>query len=343
MSVWEKFIANVMLRRFVVLLSIVSVLYIARSIMSVILLTFIFCLLVVKLSKLVKRYVNIPEGIIVTAFYLLIVWFLFYAITKYIPKFTVQAVDFAQDVINFYSNPKNLPDDQTIQWLNQLIQKNNVIGQVKDGLQIVFRYAASIGSMGVTLFLSLILSFFYAIEPNMMSRFSKLFLKSDFSWYFEDLYYFGKKFVATFGVVIEAQFFIAIVNTIITTVVLAVMNFPQLVILAIMIFILSLIPVAGVIISFVPLSLVGYSVGGFQDVIYLIITIIVVHALEAYVLNPKFMSSKTNLPIFYTFVVLLVGEHFFGTWGLICGVPIFTFLLDIIGVKPKTIKQEIAE
>jgi hypothetical protein len=44
-------------------------------------------------------------------------------------------------------------------------------------------------------------------------------------------------------------------------------------------------------------------------------------------------KTDPNLPIFYTFVVLLVGEHFFGVWGLICGVPVFTFLLDILGVK----------
>ena len=55
--------------------------------------------------------------------------------------------------------------------------------------------------------------------------------------------------------------------------------------------------------------------------------------IESYVLNPKFMSSRTELPIFYTFVVLLVSEHLFGVWGLIVGVPIFTFLLDIVGVK----------
>ena len=80
--------------------------------------------------------------------------------------------------------------------------------------------------------------------------------------------------------------------------------------------------------------MVGYSVGGIRDVIYIIIMIIVIHTLEAYVLNPKFMSSRTDLPIFYTFIVLLISEHIFGTWGLIVGVPVFTFLLDILGVKP---------
>lgn len=139
--------------------------------------------------------------------------------------------------------------------------------------------------------------------------------------------------MGSFGVVIEAQFFIAIVNTVITTIVMYFMHLPELAVLSIMIFILSLVPVAGVIISLIPLSLVAYSVGGFTDVLYIWLMILAVHTLEAYVLNPKFMSSRTNLPIFYTFVVLLVAEHFFGTWGLICGVPIFTFFLDITGVQ----------
>ncbi len=32
-----------------------------------------------------------------------------------------------------------------------------------------------------------------------------------------------------------------------------------------------------------------------------LMTILVVHLIESYVLNPKLMSSKTDLPIFYTF------------------------------------------
>ena len=136
-----------------------------------------------------------------------------------------------------------------------------------------------------------------------------------------------------FTVDFQAQFFIAICNTVITTICLAFMKMPQIFALSLVVFIFSLVPVAGVIISTIPLGLVAYSVGGIRDVIYIIVMVIVIHTIEAYVLNPKFMSSQTDLPIFYTFIVLLVGEHFWGTWGLIVGVPIFTFLLDILGVK----------
>jgi len=45
------------------------------------------------------------------------------------------------------------------------------------------------------------------------------------------------------------------------------------------------------------------------------------------------MSSKTDLPVFFTFIVLIFSEHFFGVWGLIVGIPIFIFLLDLLEVK----------
>ena len=44
------------------------------------------------------------------------------------------------------------------------------------------------------------------------------------------------------------------------------------------------------------------------------------------------MSAKTNLPAFFTFMVLLFSEHFLGIWGLIIGIPIFIFLLDMLDI-----------
>jgi predicted PurR-regulated permease PerM len=60
--------------------------------------------------------------------------------------------------------------------------------------------------------------------------------------------------------------------------------------------------------------------------------IALLHAFEAYILNPKLMSSKTKLPIFYTLSILIVSEHIAGVLGLIVGIPVFMFILDIIEV-----------
>ena len=330
---WNRFVSNVHLHRFVVLLMIIAVLYYARGMMNIILITFVFTYIVVHLIRWVQKKVpKMPTWLIVSVVYLLIVVGLYFVITDYIPLLVKEIVKMVNSLIKFYqSNDMN----GLMRYINRYISTDSLFGQAKHGVQLVVDAVTSIGTLTFAVAMSLILSFFYTIELDRMNEFSKSFLTSTYlGWMFEDIYYFGQKFVNTFGVVLEAQFFIAICNTCLTMICLFFMRMPQIFALGLMVFLLSMVPVAGVIISLIPLSMVGYSVGGIRYVIYIIVMIMCIHALEAYVLNPKFMSSRTELPIFFTFVVLLVSEHFFGTWGLIVGVPIFTFLLDIAGVKP---------
>ena len=150
---------------------------------------------------------------------------------------------------------------------------------------------------------------------------------------YNEIEFFGRKFVLTFGKVLEAQVIIALVNCVLTTIGLWILGFPQILGLSLMVFVFGLIPVAGVIISLVPLLTIGYTIGGYPYIIILIIFVCIIHAIEAYILNPKLMSSKTNLPVFFTFIVLIFSEHFFGVWGLIIGIPVFVFLLDILQVQ----------
>ncbi len=331
-NAWHRFIDNVPLRRFVVLALLIWVLYLVRGMLSAILLTFIFTYIVVHWVRFVQRWLpKLPSLLVVLVTYAVLIAAVYFAVTKYLPLLITQIIRMVNSVLKFYQSQDG---SWLIKQLNHYISAKTVTAQVKHGINLAFSTLTSLTKMAVTFFMSFILSFFYTIELKQMYSFSRLFLTSElFSWLFEDIYFFGKKFVNTFGVVLEAQFFIALCNTALTTICLMFMHMPQILALALMVFVFSLVPVAGVIISLIPLSMVGYSVGGIRDVIYIIIMIIAIHALESYVLNPKFMSSRTELPIFYTFVVLMVSEKLFGTWGLIVGVPIFTFLLDIMGVK----------
>lgn len=329
-AAWHRFINNVKLRRFVVLIAVIFVLWLARSVMSTVLLTFIFTYLMIHLVHLIRRFVKIPSVVIVLITYAIVLCGLYFGITNYLPKLVEQVVKMTDSVMKFY---ESYDTNQIMDYITNYISKSSIIEQAKKGMSLVLEYITSIGAMAVTFVMSLILSFFYTIKLKEMNEFSHSFLNSDFGWFFQDLSYFGHKFANTFGVVLEAQFFIAICNTVITTVILAIMGMPQILALSIMIFLFSLVPVAGVIVSCIPLAMIGYSVGGVRYVAYILIMILVVHTIETYVLNPQFMSSRNDLPIFYTFVVLLVADKLFGTWGLIVGVPIFTFLLDILGVK----------
>lgn len=303
-----------------------------RSMMNMILFTFILTYLVVKWVRLVERWLpRLSTTVTVVATYVLLLVAIYVGVTRYLPVLSRQVFKMVDSVVHFYSAHQAT---MMYRYINHYVSTATIMSQVRHGITFAVSTLTSIGVVTVSFVMSLILSFFYTLELRQMNEFSHRFLESDFGWFFQDIDYFGKKFINTFGVVLEAQFFIAICNTVITTIGLLFMHIPQIFALSLIVFIFSLVPVAGVIISTIPLAIVGYSVGGIRDVIYIIIMIIVIHTLEAYVLNPKFMSSRTDLPIFYTFIVLLLGEDLFGTWGLILGVPIFTFFLDVLGVKP---------
>lgn len=330
---YDKFVSNIRLRRWTVFFIIAFILFITRSMLTEILLTFIFSFLAVRLLQHLRRHWTIKRPwTVIAPLYLLILGAVYLILTHYVPIIVKETYHVVDSLVKFYNSPAF---DQNATWsfMTRWIDRLGLTTQLHNGLTGLFSTITSIGHVGVAIVIAFILSFFFAVEFDELKRFGHNFLTSDFDWFFQDFNYFAQKFVNTFGVVLEAQLFIALVNTTITGVTLAIMRMPNLASLTAMVFFLSLVPVAGVIISLVPLSLVAYTVGGWRYVVYILIMIAVIHVLEAYILNPKFMASRTQLPVFFTFVVLILAPELMGPWGLIVGIPVFTFLLDILGVK----------
>lgn len=92
----------------------------------------------------------------------------------------------------------------------------------------------------------------------------------------------------------------------------------------------SFIPVAGCIISTVPIGFVALTEYGFMKLTLVVLMVFGVHMVEAYGLNPAIYSAHLRLHPLLVLVVLVVAEHSFGVWGLLLAVPGSVFLLDYI-------------
>jgi len=332
MGLYDKFVDNKRLRRFSLLVLVCLVFYLLRSMMSLFLLTFTFTFLSVQLVRTVqKKFPRVKPVWVIAPAYLIIIALLVFFIANYVPQLISQTAKMFSSLQKFYESDE-IRSNPYLDWIYNYLQQINLDNQIKVAITQVVNYISSVGAVGFNIVISFLLSFFYTSQVEQMNAFGRQFLDSKYGWVFSDMKYYGQKFVNTFGVVLEAQFMIAIVNTTLTTITLLFMKMPGIIALAVMVFLMSLIPVAGVIISMIPLSFVAYSVDGIRYVVYIVIMIIVIHLIETYFLNPQFMSSMTHLPIFFTFVVLIVSEELIGTWGLIIGIPIFVFFLDILGV-----------
>lgn len=332
MDVLINFMKRRTTRRVLIFALLIIVVILLRSMINLFLLTFIFSFLIDRLETFLHHHLRVPRRLVVIVVYCLIALGIYLAVTIYLPIVADQTVQLYKSILRGF---KNFHGSYIMAAIVDQMKKNNVGSYLGSGVKFVIDSFSSFGTFTVDLFLALLLSLFFSLEKERLIEFTKGFKSSKIGFLYDEVAFFGSRFVDTFGKVLEAQFMIAIVNTLITSVILAVLHFPQLFSLILMVFVLSLIPVAGVIISLIPLCIIGYTIGGIQDVIYMVLTILAVHCVEAYVLNPKLMSAKTELPVFYTFVVLIFSEHFWGIWGLIVGIPIFVFLIDVLNVTYK--------
>ncbi|HEO8421007.1 permease [Mycobacteroides abscessus subsp. abscessus] len=317
-------------KRFFILFLIGLCLYFVRSMINLLLFTFIFSFLMDRLVQFFTSKFAIKRTIAVILLYFSVLSLLIYGISTYLPVVVQQISVLVIQITDFYMQPH---ENVVLNFIVNIINNLSITTYLHQGFSFIFKYFTNIWGNLLQVFMAIVLSLFFLLEKDRLRLFAIRFHTSKIAPIYFECMYFGKKFVATFGKVIEAQFIIAIINCLLTTTSLYFLGFPQLFGLGIMIFLLGLIPVAGVIISFIPLCIIGYTVGGITHVISVVVLIMVIHSIEAYILNPKLMSSKTDLPVFFTFIVLIFSEHFFGVWGLIVGIPIFIFLLDILEVK----------
>jgi predicted PurR-regulated permease PerM len=322
-------------KRISIFVLIAIAIYAMKSMINLILLTFIFTFLMDRLVQFIERKIPLNRKLIVVISYASIVGLFSYGLVMYLPMIAGEITALIKQLTAFYTAKH---DNIILNYIVSRIEEIKISSYLEQGFTFVLKYFTDISKIGLQILLALLMSLFFLLEKVRLIQFTKKFRTSKISSIYAEIEFFGRKFVGTFGKVIEAQLIIAVVNCILTTIALWILDFPQLGGLSIMIFVLGLIPVAGVIISLIPLAIIAYSIGGMITVLYVGIAIMIIHGIEAYILNPNLMSSKTNLPVFYTFIVLIFSEHFFGIWGLIVGIPVFVFLLDVLEVTESKVK-----
>ncbi|MBU3154749.1 AI-2E family transporter [Clostridium estertheticum] len=315
-------------------LALVLFAYLIRSIFDLILLTFMITYLVNSMQSLlvyqINKIIKVSPTIITIIIYVFITATITLLAVKYIPIAISESLLILDkmEYIDFAKNTKGV-----MPYLSPIVNQIDIASYAKSGIQSIMLLVTNLGKWSINFFMALLLSLVFILEKKSILNFVHKFKHSRVSGAYNYFSYFGNNFLNSFGKVIQAQIMIAITNTVLSIIGLTIMGFPQLFALAFMIFILSLVPVAGVFISLIPLCLIALKIGGVVKVFFVLIMIFIIHAIESYILNPKFMSDTTHLPIFFTFATLIISEHFMGTWGLLLGIPIVIFLLDLIGVN----------
>jgi predicted PurR-regulated permease PerM len=243
----------------------------------------------------------------------------------------VRAREIVNEFLGFHAQTAPAPGGEDERWRELLPLVVSLVGKTL--------------AVGTSFILALLFSFLVVLDlPRLTAgvrtlRDTKLrFIYEEVS---ETVFHFGK----ILGRALEAQLIIALCNTALTAIGLAIMGLPSLVFLSAVVFVCSFIPVVGVFISSVPICLVALKMQGFGLVLVAIAFITLIHMIEAYILNPKIMGAHLHINPVLVLAILVISHHVFGVWGLILGVPIVTYFFAHAirrGSEPPKLEEQAA-
>ncbi|MGA2654398.1 MAG: AI-2E family transporter [Gammaproteobacteria bacterium] len=178
----------------------------------------------------------------------------------------------------------------------------------------------------IQFFISIIFSFIIVLDiPRLHAQFQTL-RQTRLRKFYDTITPGLRTFSDVMGKAFAAQAVIAVCNTVLTYLGMTFLNIPLAELMSLFVFFCSFIPVLGVFISSIPISLVALQNHGFILMLEAIGLITLIHIFEAYVLNPRIMGDFLKIHPLLVLTILFVGEHFFGIWGLLLGVPVCVYI-----------------
>lgn len=186
-----------------------------------------------------------------------------------------------------------------------------------------------------TIFLSLLFAFLIVLDLTRLRGEMRKLKNSRLHDFYEQSAEPVVNFAAVIARSFRAQAMIAVVNTVLTLFGFLFLGLPNIVLLSIIVFFFSFIPVLGVFISTVPAVLVALNAGGYVLAIKVVVFITLIHMIEAYILNPLIYGQHLKLNPVVVLIILYVGHHFFGMWGMLLGVPVAYYFIHYVFKVPE--------
>jgi predicted PurR-regulated permease PerM len=140
--------------------------------------------------------------------------------------------------------------------------------------------------------------------------------------------------------VVRGQLTICLINGVLTLIGLLLLDIPFPFALSALATVLYLVPLFGTIISSIPIVLLGLSGGGLKMGVAALGWIILIHALETYVLNPKIMGDASKIHPVLIVLALVIGEHHFGIVGALLAVPVASVVASIFKFVQLKVSEE---
>ncbi|VEH76760.1 putative integral inner membrane protein [Bacillus licheniformis] len=167
MAALIKFFQHPGVRRFSVFVVLAGVLYLFRSMMNLILLTFIFTFLMNRLENVIRgflnRFIKVSQRLIISCLYAALAIALSIGGVVYYPVIVTQIQQLIKQGKHIASHPDSIP---FLDMITGMFGDINLTSYLEKGLNFIYTYITDISTFGLQVVMSLVLSMFLLIEKT---------------------------------------------------------------------------------------------------------------------------------------------------------------------------------
>ena len=310
----------------------IGLLYLFRNLFGLVFITFIMCFIVSGITHRLRRKYHLNRRMVVGGVYLIFLLGIIAYLMYVPPRILSEAINFTEQLPTSIQFVK--------EWLNANLESNEVIAPLLPQIkEILFPETVVVSTWNIVLnmlekglhyfgwfFLAMLFSFLIMLDLPELSRgvrrlrFTRL--AESYRETADSIILFAKVVGENF----RAQLIISAINTVLTALGLYFLGIKAIVLLCTIVFMCGLIPVLGMWISSVPIVLMAINSGGMELGLWALVMIFAIHVLEAYVLNPRIVSSVMHINPVMTLIILYIAHSMIGLWGMLLGVPISVYI-----------------
>lgn len=359
-------------RRILIWLGLFGLIWMLRPFIDIVFIVFVLCYLTMPLSRFIQRYSRVPHYIATTLVFLGLILVGAGVFNYVTPRIVTEAEvvmknagmldrsaqEFQAKVYAKYPlladmgadyllgrtpvevKAKYYKEEEFASIPNEQALKLYLEGVFKDFAVLVPQFMALFGKIVGNLLISVLFAYLISLDTARLRREVDSLRYSRLKHFHEQTAGPVVKFANVLGRALQAQFFIACLNTLLTAIGMLFLGLPAVTALAVVVFLCSFIPVLGVFISTAPMMVVALGSGDFMQAVWVVVLVTAIHTVEAYVLNPLIYGRALHLNPVMVLIILYVGHHAFGVWGMVLGVPVVHYVIhDVLKIRPEELSE----
>jgi predicted PurR-regulated permease PerM len=234
-------------------------------------------------------------------------------------------------IAQFPQYASSFSNDSLLGGTSQLISVGGVVTHINDLLisfsQGAFSSASFIFGGVLSFILTVVLSFYLAVQDDGVGKFLKLVTPNVYEDYVADLWSRSRKKIALW---MQGQILLAVIIASLVFLGLMLLRIPHALLLATAAGLFEIVPLFGPIIAAIPAVLVGFGAGGMSEALIVAGLFLIVHQFENQLIYPLVVKKVVGVPPMVSIIALLIGFQLAGFLGILISVPLAAILMEYL-------------